>query len=461
MDRKKTLLFAAALFCAAAVAFLPPETAEMTRAAWKFCGCFVFLLQALFFKFMADYAAMLATLALLSVWRVCSFHETVMAFSSQTLWLCIGVFLMGIGISNSGIGRRIALRILLLFPGSFNWNMTAMLVSGLVTTPFIPSAMAKTAIMAPIIGEVCKSVNAPPGSRKSLGIWFPNFMCTCQLGMAFVSGSTNTVIMLGFIGIAYSWLEWAKLAAVWFVTCTVLTYVFCLLYCGVKGEKNQGRNACLAEQYAELGRLSKKEKKGFAIIGGTLLLFLTQGFHGIPAEAVALLAVAAFSCCGLISAGEVCSKGMWTTVIFVGGMLGISDLIQSLGIGAWIAGGLSGLLSGLRVSPYLFVPALCVVIYLARYILSAPLCCAAVFIAVLTPIVDWYGISRFVMVFVVWTASCCWNAPYTNPAYTALISMTNGAIDTKTAQKGSYAYCVINLIALILCVPYWQMLAMC
>ncbi len=463
MDRKRIILLIVTLLCAAAVAFLPSETAEMSRKAWMFCGCFLFLLLALVFRIMADYTAMITAMALVSICGVCSFREVAEEFASPTIWLCIGVFLMSIGINNSGIGRRIALRILLFFPESYTGNMTAMLVSGLVTTPFIPSATAKTAIMAPIIGEVCKSVGALPGSRRSLGIWFPNFMCTCQLGTAFLSGSTNAVLMIGFIGITYSWAEWTLLSAIWFLISVLLTYLFCLLYCG--RERNEGQSgtgkAYLREQYEALGKIGKKEKQGFVIVGASLLLFLTHGTHGIPAEVVALFAAAAFSCCGLISTAEVSAKGMWTTIIFIGGMLGLSGLIRKLGIGSWLAANLSGVLSVLLSTPYLFVPLLCVLIYLSRYILSAPLCCAAVFIAVLSPVVELYGISRFVMVFVVWTASCCWNAPYTNPVYTALISMTNGAIDEATARKGSYVYCVINLLALTACIPYWHMFGMC
>ena len=461
MKHRRTVLFILSLLCAGAVAILPSETGEMTHTAWKFCGCFLFLILTLIFRTMTDYAAMLTTMAMLCVLKVCSFQTVATAFSSSTIWLCIGVFLMGVGINNSGIGRRTALKILMLFPGSYRGNMSAMLISGLITTPMIPSAMAKTALMAPIIGEVCKSINAKPGSKQALGIWFPNFMCTCQLGMAFVSGSTNTVLMLGFIGISYTWLQWAGLALVWFISSVLLTCIFCLVYCSPEEGQERETNTYLKEQYDSLGRIRKEEKQGFVILGSSLLLFLTQGIHGIPAEAVSLLAVAAFSCCGLISREEVSSKGMWTTIIFVGGMLGLSDLIQSLGIGDWIASVLDQLFPQLLQSSYLFVPLLCVIIYLMRYILAAPMCCAAVFIAVLSPVVEQYGISRFVMVFVVWTSCCCWNAPYTNPAYTALISMTNGAIDDTTAKRGSYAYCVINLIALLICVPYWRMLGMC
>ena len=463
MKQKKTLLLAGALVCAAAVAYLPAETSEMTREAWKFCGCFLFLLLALILKIMADYTAMLTTMALLCLCGACPFHDAAAAFSSSTIWLCIGVFLMGIGISNSGIGRRIALRILLFFPRTYRGNIAAMFTAGLVTTPIIPSSMAKTAIMAPVIAEVCKAVDAPPGSRKSFGIWFPNFMCTCQLGMAFLSGSTNTVLMIGFIGIAYSWLAWTRLALVWFLVCISLTCMFCLLYCATETGTNrtERENSNLQEQFSSLGCLDRKEKQGFIIVSISLLLFLTQSVHGIPPEIIALLAVSLFSFCGLLSPEDACSKGMWTTVIFVGGMLGLSDLIQKLGIGEWISGSLSGLLPVLMSSVWLFVPLLCVTIYLARYILSAPLCCATVFISVLSPLVERYGISRSVMVFVVWTASCCWNAPYTNPAYVALIGMTNGAIDEATARKGSYVYCAINLIALTASIPLWQNLSLC
>lgn len=459
--KNKIYLLVTASLILPAVGYLPPVTSLMSRNAWVFCGCFLFMIILLIGKVMESYFAMLTTMALLAVLQVCPFRELASEFASPTLWLCIGVFLMSIGISNSGIGKRVALRILLLFPNTYWGHMTAMLVSGLVTTPVLPSDMAKTSIMAPIVEEVCVAVGAKPGSRASLGLWFPNFMCTCLLGMAFLSGSTNTVIMVEFIGQSFAWLEWIRFTAIWFLVMLALTYVFCMAYCLRDGQKNCGGQTFIKEKYRQLGPLSKKEKQGFAIVGTALIFWITQSFHGISPEIIALLAAASFSLCGMISAREFGDRGMWTTTVFVGGMLGLAKLIQKLGIGTWLAKLMSGLIPHIISSPYLFVIVICLVIYLCRYILTAPMCCGAIFIAVLAPLSNQFGISMFMLVYVVWTSSCCWNAAYTNPAYTALIKMTNGAVDDQTARTGSYAYCVMNLIALLCCIPYWKALMLC
>ena len=72
-----------------------------------------------------------------------------------------------------------------------------------------------------------------------------------------------------------------------------------------------------------------------------------------------------------------------------------------------------------------------------------------------------YGISLFVLVFTSWVSGTCWNTAYQNPATAGLIAMADRAVDYNTAQKGSFAFCVINLIGMICSVPLWQMLGLC
>lgn len=165
------------------VAFLPPETELMTRQGWKYLGCFSFLLISLVSGALPDWAATIATMFFVLAFGVADVKTVTSQFSGTTVWLCIGVFLMSIGINASGLMKRLALLILTKFPGTYRGQITAMLLAGLVTTPFIPSSYAKTSIMAPLIGQVCEAVGVEKGSKQARGIWLANFMGTYVLGV--------------------------------------------------------------------------------------------------------------------------------------------------------------------------------------------------------------------------------------------------------------------------------------
>jgi DASS family divalent anion:Na+ symporter len=85
----------------------------------------------------------------------------------------------------------------------------------------------------------------------------------------------------------------------------------------------------------------------------------------------------------------------------------------------------------------------------------------AIMVAIFGPLLPDHGISIFVLVFTSWVSGTAWNTSYMNPATTGLISLADRALDYNTAQKGSYAYSVINLIAMTASVPLWHALGMC
>ena len=330
-ETKKTLIgIIAGAVVMLLIAFLPPETAAMTRQAWQYLGCFSFLLITLISGALSDWVATLLTMVLLLAFKVTDIPTVTSQFSGSTVWLCIGVFLMSVGINNSGFMKRLALFILTKFPGTYMGQVTAMMLAGLVTTPLIPSSYAKTSVMAPFIGQVCEAVGAEKNSKQARGIWLANFMGTYILGVAFMSGSAFVSIMIGFMqGLEFTWGSWLKCTFVWYIVLTVLTFIYCGIICAPK-EKKKGDVSFLKEQYKALGKMSLKEKQGAIIIGVSIVLWITQSLHGLDAGFVAIAASAAFFCCGLITTGDANAKGQWTLVVFIGGVLGIAGLMQPL-----------------------------------------------------------------------------------------------------------------------------------
>ena len=83
--KNKIYLLVTASLILPAVGYLPPVTSLMSRNAWVFCGCFLFMIILLIGKVMESYFAMLTTMALLAVLQVCPFRELASEFASPTL----------------------------------------------------------------------------------------------------------------------------------------------------------------------------------------------------------------------------------------------------------------------------------------------------------------------------------------------------------------------------------------
>lgn len=368
------------------IAYLPPETEMMSRQGWQYLGCFGFLLTCLISGALPDWVATLATMVMLLVFKLGKVADVTVEFSGTTVWLCIGVFIMSVGINNSGFMKRLALWVLTKFPGTYRGQVTAMMLAGIITTPMIPSSYAKTSIMAPLIGQVCEAVGAEPNSKAARGLWFANFMGTYILGIAFMSGSAFVALMIGFMqGLAFTWGSWLKCTIVWYLVLIVLTYLYCTIICKPK-EKLAGDVTFLKEQYKALGAVSKKEKQGIIIVAIAIILWITQKLHGVDAGFVAIAADVAFFAAGLLTAPEANAKGQWTLVVFIGGILSIAKFMNTTGVSAWLASLLGPIFAPIMSSPYIFVPCLCIITFALRYVIVSQTCMLTMMIAIFGPL---------------------------------------------------------------------------
>ena len=211
------------------------------------------------------------------------------------------------------------------------------------------------------------------------------------------------------------------------------------------------RNKTVPMAQSIIQTIQKKQDEIRLLPAGTS--FIAQGCAGSGKTMVLLHRI-------LITPPEVGAKGMWTITIFVGGVLSVAGLMASLGVSTWLAGILGPILAPIMSSPWIFIPALCIITYLLRFVIVSQSCCMAVMIAIFGSLLEAHGINIFVLVFTSWVSGTCWNVAYQNPASAGLIKMCDPSLDFATASKGSYAYCIINLIAMTCSVPLWMALGL-
>ena len=68
-------------------------------------------------------------MVMLLVFKLGKVADVTVEFSGTTVWLCIGVLFMSVGINNSGFMKRLALWVLTKFPGTYRGQVTAMMLA--------------------------------------------------------------------------------------------------------------------------------------------------------------------------------------------------------------------------------------------------------------------------------------------------------------------------------------------
>lgn len=460
MEKKKIAGFVLAL-AAVVAGFLIAPFGALTVESMRYAGVFVAMIILLLTGALHDWVAVLLSCCLLVCFKVASIGTVFSAFSGSTIWLIIMVFAFAAALGNSGLLTRVALKILTFFPATYNGAVLALMCSGTVVNPLIPSVNAKCNILIPVATEITAQVGLKERGKGALGLFTACHMPTFVCGNAFLSGSVYVAVMIGFItDQTFTLVSWFIATCVWFGIIMVATYFYCVIACKPE-EKINISKTFYKERYAELGAMSKKEKIAGVVLLCILAVWSTSSMHGLDSGITGLIAICIFVATGILTPAEWCTKVPWTLIVFVGGVLGIAGLMSTVGWSTVLADLLGPMLSGIVGNPWLFVPALCLLTYVARFVIIDHLTCLVVFMAIFTPLMEPAGMSLFVLIFVCFMSGNVWNVPYQNPYPMATLQVAGGKYVTFTElRRNSYFYMVINLIAMVASIPLWQALGL-
>ncbi len=466
-SKKKTIFILLALAEIFLIGFLPAQTASMTRGGWQYLGIFLAMLTLVASNALPGFAVGLFCLCFIALFNIAPFATVFAQFSSSTMWLIISIYLLCIGLGNSGIMQRVALTILKLFPKSYKGATLSMLTTSLVLAPFLPSTTAKVGILTPLATEITKSYGFEKHSKEAIGIWTAAFVPAWFWGYAFISGSANVPIFLGFIGEAknFTWGSWFLFCLPWLIVSIVSVFIYTVYMCAPKQEKavvsGEGHDF-INEKLAAMGSISLKEKQAAAILGVGITLWITQGIHGISATIVGILIAVAMVACGLISPAEFSAKGNWSLIVYIATVLAVAGFMSTTGVGTVIGSMLTGVVAPIAGNPYIFVPCLVLLTYALRFVVCDPFTLLAIFIGVFTPILPQYGINMALVVLICGLSGNIWCFGYQQGLFVGLIGMAGGEYVTfKDSQKANYLYLIFNLIGLTASVPLWQFLGYC
>ncbi|WP_314357121.1 DASS family sodium-coupled anion symporter [uncultured Veillonella sp.] len=272
--------------------------------------------------------------------------DVLAGYSNTALWLIFAAFALSVAFGKTGLGHRIAYHLVRLF-GSTTLRLgyvTAFL--DLILSPATPSNTARAAgIVYPINLSIAEAVGSHPGeTAKKAGAYLlqNGYFATKVTSFLFATAMAPNLLALDFItkltGVSLNWGQWALAM---FVPGFIMLMLIPLIgYMYERPSVKEIDNKKIAEDgLAKLGPMKGSEKGLIVIALLAITGWILPTFDiKIDATAVAVLAMLATFVFGIITWDDLLkTKAAWNTLIWFGGILGLSSALTKGKFFEWLA----------------------------------------------------------------------------------------------------------------------------
>lgn len=305
--------------------------------------------------------------------------DVLAGYSNTALWLIFAAFALSVAFGKTGLGHRIAYHLVRLF-GSTTLRLgyvTAFL--DLILSPATPSNTARAAgIVYPINLSIAEAVGSYPGeTAKKAGAYLlqNGYFATKVTSFLFATAMAPNLLALDFItkltGVSLNWAQWA---AAMFVPGFIMLMLMPLI--GYMYErpsvKDIDNKKIAADGLAELGPMKASEKGLIVIALLAITGWILPTFDiKIDATAVAIVAMIATFVCGIISWDDLLkTKAAWNTLIWFGGILGLSSALTKGKFFEWLAKYLEAHMN-FGLDPFMMLILISIISVVVRYFFAS------------------------------------------------------------------------------------------
>jgi anion transporter len=401
-------------------------------------------------------------LALAVAWGVTGLAplaEVFGGFVSSSYMVAFGALGLAAAMARSGLLFRIALLLLRMFPSTYGGQVLALFVGGAVTTPIMPIATARVAMIAPVAQELADALGQGPRSRGTAGLAFAGIIGYGSFGCIFLTGLVANFFVLSLLPPSdrarFGWPGWFVSAAPAGAVLLVGALAMILLFFQPDAAARTTVEK-LRRQEQVLGPLSRQETLTIVALAVLFAGLLLQPFLRIDSAWLALSAVVLVVAGGVLDREGFRSSIEWGYLLFFGVLLGAGGVLGSAGVDRWIGGALGPLVHTLG-NPGRLVILLGVAVVAARVVLPQIPAMYLLTLA-LVPAAHTFGLSPWVVGFVVQLAAYTWVHPRQSDYYRLTRGFTRGEMFTE--HHGTIVglgLTILTLVAIAISVPFWHM----
>ena len=206
-----------------------------------------------------------------------------------------------------------------------------------------------------------------------------------------------------------------------------------------------------------LGPMTRPEALTAFIIASAVVTWASQPWHGVPPEAIGMVALAALFAARVLVAAEIGTGIPWALAIFVGGMLSLTTVIGTYRINLWLGTYIVAAVQPFVANPFLLVVALSVAVAIMRFVDPVGFITIAAFFLPLNGFVAERGVRPLVLTAMIVLPVHVFWFNYQN----IWIAMTDGITRRSAYTDGdryklATAFFAATIVALWAGVVYWR-----
>lgn len=317
-------------------------------------GCLVLLLLGL----VADYAAVLAAALACLLLDIVPVDVVMSGFASGGFFMALSIFGLGSVLVRSGLATRLVLFVFRICPETRFWQNFAILCTGILLTPCLPSANTRLTLLAPLVKNTSRAVGYADKSQATTQMMASMFFGCTLFSPFFLTGKSLNFVMYDMlpqqVSEEYQWINWL-LAAGGLAILLLVGYLIATQWIFRRCQQPLVSKTHLATQWKLKGKLDKAE--WVALIGIVLFInAITQyGFHKISLFWVGFGFFVVFLMVDALSDDNIGNDIEWDALLLIGFFIGLENALKYTGISDLITNGLSGITATLDGNPYLFV----------------------------------------------------------------------------------------------------------
>lgn len=437
----------------------PP--AGLEERAWHVLLVLLGAAIAWLFEPAPDFVVAIALAAVWGITGAAPLASVFGGFATSTWVLALGALSLAAAMAHSGLLYRAGLLLLRAFPATHAGQVIALLVGGLVLTPFVPQSVARVAAIGPVTAELRVALGQPMHSGGAAALAFAGLVGHWYFSNLFLTGFATNFFVYELVPAAeregFGWWGWLGASAVALAVCAVVaTIALFVLFRPDPAPRPSPES--MHRQLRVIAGLSRAERVAALAVAILVLGLLLQPVLRVDAAwlATASLAVAVT---GVLGRDAFRTSVDWAFLVLLGILLGSGSVLQGAGIDRWL-GDTLGPLAEAAGHPAVLVLGLAAVVVLLRVVLpSRPTMLLMALVAM--PAAPALGVSPWVAGIVVLLAANTWIFPYQGLEYLVLRDATRG--ESFTDEQGMRMGLVLlgaRFLAIAASVPYWMALGL-
>jgi L-tartrate/succinate antiporter len=299
-------------------------------------------------------------------------------FANTTVWLIFAAFMFALGYEKTGLGRRIALRLVQAMGRRTLTLGYAVTIADLLLAPFTPSNTARSGgTVFPVIRNLPALYDSKPNdpSARRMGgyLMWTAIAATCVTSSMFLTALAPNLLAVELVNktakVAISWTDWfVAFAPVGIVLLLVLPLLIYWIY-PPQVKSGEEVPAWARGELAKMGTLTGREIALAVLVLLALALWIFGG-NFINATTVAMGVIALMVIGRVVSWDDILSnKQAWNTLVWFGTLVALADGLARVGFVKWFAETVGSQMAGF--SPMAAMLLLLAVFYFTHYLFAS------------------------------------------------------------------------------------------